>query len=132
MITPIVYDETIKPEKVIEGWYKSSNLLDNCRLRKNFGEIALKVIKNGCYYGYKVEQKEAAYLQELHSDYCRSRYKINGKPIVEFNIKYFDDKFADADYKIRVLKLFPVEFRKAYLSYKRGTLKKDFNGDDAG
>ena len=64
----------------------------------------------------------------MHPDYCRSRYKINGKPIVEFNIKYFDDKFADADYKIRVLKLFPEEFRKAYLSYKRGTLKKDFNG----
>lgn len=132
MITPIVYDDNIKPEKIIEGWYKASNLLDNCRLRKNFGEIALKVVKNGCYYGYKVEQREAAYLQELHPDYCRSRYKINGKPIVEFNIKYFDDKFADADYKIRVLKLFPEEFRKAYLSYKRGTLKKDFNGDESG
>lgn len=106
--------------------------MDNCHLKKNFGEIALKVVKNGCYYGYKVEQKEAAYLQELHPDYCRSRYKINGKPIVEFNIKYFDDKFMDVDYKIRVLKMFPSEFRKAYLSYKRGMLKKDFNGDDAG
>ena len=132
MITPIVYDDTIKPEKIIEGWYKASNLLDNCDLRKNFVEIALKVVKNGCYYGYKVEQKEAAYLQELPVDYCRSRYKLNGKYIVEFNIKYFDDKFSDSDYKIRVLKLFPIEFRKAYLSYKRGTLKKDFNGDDAG
>ena len=60
-------------------------------MRKNFGEIALKVVKNGCYYGYKVEQKEAAYLQELPVDYCRSRYKMNGKYIVEFNIKYFDD-----------------------------------------
>ena len=34
--------------------------------------------------------------------------------------------------KIRVLKLFPAEFRKAYLAYKRGTLKKDFNGDSTG
>lgn len=131
-ITPIVYDENIKEEKIIEGWYKASNLLDNCHLRKNFGEIALKVVKNGCYYGYKVEQKEAAYLQELPVDYCRSRYKMNGKYVVEFNIKYFDDKFSDANYKIRVLKLFPEEFRKAYLSYKRGTLKKDFNGDESG
>jgi len=131
-ITPIIYDETIKPEKVIEGWYKASNLLDNCHLRKNFGEIALKVVRNGCYYGYRVEQKDAAYLQELPVNYCRSRYKQNGKPIVEFNIKYFDDRFSDVDYRIRVLKLFPIEFRKAYLSYKRGTLKKDFNGDDNG
>lgn len=106
--------------------------MDNCKLKKNFGEIALKVVKNGCYYGYRVEQKDAAYLQELPADYCRSRYKINGKPIVEFNIKYFDEKFVDIDYRIRVLKLFPKEFRKAYLSYRNGTLKKDFNGDDAG
>ena len=106
--------------------------MDNCRLKKNFGEIALKVVKNGCYYGYRVEQKEAAYLQELPPDYCRSRYKINGKPVVEFNIKYFDEKFIDADYRIRILKLFPKEFRKAYLAYKNGTLQRDFRGDDAG
>lgn len=131
-ITPIVYDEKIKPEKVIEGWYKSALLLDNCKLKMNFGEIALDVIKNGCYYGYTVRQKNAAYIQKLPVKYCRSRYKLNNKRVVEFNLKYFDDNFSDIVYRTKIIKMFPKEIQKAYLSYKRGTLKKDFNGDDLG
>lgn len=131
-ITPIVFDDKIKSEKVIEGWYKSSVLLENSRLKKLFGEIALKVIKDGCYYGYKIEQKTAGYLQELPVNYCRSRYKLNGQYAVEFNIKYFDDTFADINYRLRVLKMFPKEFQKAYIAFKNGTLPKDFQGDDSG
>lgn len=101
-------------------------------MKKVFGEIALKVIKSGCYYGYIVRQKNAAFIQELPINYCRSRYKLNGKNAVEFNVKYFDDAFNDVKYREKVLKLFPVEFRKAYLAYKRGTLPKDTNQDDAG
>lgn len=131
-ITPVIYDKTIKTEKVIEGWFKSSVLLENSRLKKNLGEIALKVIKNGCYYGYKVNQKAASYLQELPVDYCRCRYELNGKPAVEFNIKYFNDTFSDINYRLRVLKLFPKEFQKAYIAFQNGTLQKDFQGDDTG
>lgn len=131
-ITPLVLDEKVKPEKVIEGWYKASVLLENSRLKKLFGEIALSVIKNGCYYGIKLRQQSAVYLQELPVNYCRSRYKLNGQYAVEFNIKYFDDTFADVNYRLRVLKMFPKEFQKAYIAYKNGTLPKDFNGDADG
>lgn len=131
-ITPIVFDSKIKKEKIIEGWYKSSVLLENSRLKRLFGEIALKVIKYGCYYGYKLEQKTMGMLQELPPDYCRSRYKLNGRYAVEFNIKFFDDTFSDVDYRLRVLKMFPKEFQKAYIAYKNGTLPKDFNGDTSG
>lgn len=131
-ITPIVFDDKLKPEKIVEGWYKSSVLLENSRLKKLFGEIALKVIKDGCYYGYRIDQKTAGYLQELPVNYCRSRYKLNGQFAVEFNIKYFDDTFSDIDYRLRVLKMFPKEFQKAYIAFKKGTLPKDFQGDDSG
>ena len=131
-IVPIVNDNKIADNKIVEGWYKSSAFLENCRLRKNFGEIALKVIKNGCYYGYKIRQKTTCYLQELPVDYCRSRYELNGVPVVEFNIKYFTEVFSDINYRLRVLKMFPKEFQKAYIAYQNGTLTKDFNGDDNG
>lgn len=131
-VVPILYDEKIKVEKVIEGWYKSARLLDNCSLKYNFGEIALDVIKNGCYYGYIIRQKNAAYIQKLPVNYCRSRYKLNNKNVVEFNLKYFDEKFSDIVYRTKIIKMFPKEIQKAYISYKKGTLKKDFNGDDAG
>lgn len=131
-VIPILYDEKIKVEKVVEGWYKSARLLDNCKLKQNFGEIALDVIRDGVYYGYTIQQKNAAYLQKLPWQYCRSRYKLNNRPVVEFNLKYFDENFSDISYRTKILKMFPKEIQKAYLSYKRGTLKKDFDGDDSG
>jgi hypothetical protein len=132
MLTPIRYDDKIKDEKVIEGWLKAVAFLDRCKLKKNFGEIALKVIRNGCFYGYKIMQKDACFIQELPIDYCRSRFKLNDSPIVEFNVKFFDDKFSDTEYKIKVLKMFPKEFQQAYIKYKHNTLKPDHNGDEKG
>lgn len=134
-VTPIVYDDKLresKPGKIIEGWYKSCKLLENCRLKKSFGSIALKVMRQGCYYGYKLEQRDAVYLQELPVDYCRSRYQYNGKPAVEFNVKFFDDCFSDNDYRLRVVKMFPKEIQKAYVAYKKGDLPKDMRSDDRG
>ena len=131
-ITPIRYDKAIRDEKVIEGWYKASKFLDNSNLKENFGEIALKVVRDGCFYGYTIKQKNASYIQELPIKYCRSRYKLNGRPVVEFNVRYFDDAFADVKYREKVLKLFPSEFRKAYLSYKKDTLPRDPKNDDRG
>lgn len=132
VVTPIIYDDKVKKEKVQEGWYKASVLLDNSALKKNFGEIALKVIRDGCYYGYKLEQNARVVLQDLPADYCRSRYELNGIPIIEFNVKYFDDAFKDTEYRLRVLKMFPKEFQRGYIAFKQGTLPKDFQGDDNG
>ena len=132
VITPVKYDDKVKDEKVREGWFKASILLDNSELKKNFGEIALSVIKDGCYYGYILEQNARVVLQDLPADYCRSRYQLNGVPIVEFNVKYFDDAFKDADYRLRVLKMFSKEFQKGYIAFKQGTLQKDFQGDENG
>ena len=131
-ITPVVFDKTIKDDKIVEGWYKAATFLENCSLKRKFGSIALHVIKDGCYYGYKIVQKDRAMLQDLPVNYCRSRYEINGKPAIEFNIKYFDDFISDAQYRIRVLKMFPKEFQKAYVAFKKGTLPRDFQGDAQG
>lgn len=136
-ITPMVYDEKLRTdekskEKVVKQWYLATLFLEQSKLKRNFGEIALKVIREGCYYGYRMDKNTACYLQDLPADYCRSRYELNGKPAVEFNIKYFDDMFSDTAYRVRILKIWPKEVQKAYLAYKKGTLPKDFNGDEDG
>lgn len=132
IITPIRYDDKIKDEKMVEGWLKASALLDQCDLKRTFARIALKVVRNGCYYGYRIEQKGASYIQELPINYCRSRFKLNNDHIVEFNVKYFDDNFKDIEYRIRVLKMFPKEFQQAYIKYKHGTLKQDTPNEEKG
>ena len=131
-LTPYVNDEKTKKEKVLEGFYQSLSTLDNFGVKKTLGEIALQVLRNGCYYGYKVKQADKIVLQELPADYCRSRYNHGNKPVVEFNMKFFDDQFRDTTQRLRILKLFPDEFSKGYMLYKQGKLPPEFMGDTSG
>ena len=94
-LTPYVNDEKTKKEKVLEGFHQGLSALDNFGVKKTLGEIALKVLQNGCYYAYKVKQGDKIVLQELPADYCRSRFNYGNKPTVEFNMKFFDDQFRD-------------------------------------
>ncbi len=118
--------------KILDGFFRALRYLDNFRAKLVLGGIALNVIRDGCYYGYIVHSTTGPSIQELSPEYCRSRYKKDNKPVVEFNMKYFDDLYPDTQYRLRVLKLFPEDFLKGYKLYKKGKLKGDFQGDRAG
>lgn len=132
MVTPYINSDSLKEERILDGFDKVLNHLDNFGVKKFCGDVALKVIRNGCFYGYIIHQKDRDVIQELPPKYCRSRFSVNGKPAVEFNLRFFDDMFKDTTQKMKMLKLFPDEFRKGYVLYKEGKLKPDFAGDTAG
>lgn len=100
------------------------NYFDNSYIKKICGDIALQVVKNGCYYGYIVPSEKNLILQELPVKYCRTRYSVNNIPVVEFDMRFFDT-FKDMNYRLKVLKLFPEEFAKGYVLYKQGKLALD-------
>lgn len=140
-VIPEMYDQNLVKEgatqtpaqkKVVSAWYDVSRYLERSNLKRTFHDIALKVVRDGCFYGYRVENSSAAYLQELPIEYCRSRYELNGQPAVEFNVRFFDEKFPDVEYRARVLRMFPDEVRQAYVRYKNDTLEKDFKSDERG
>ena len=138
MITPYINgcafltESSVKDEKVIEGFNKALLYLDNFEVKRFFGEVALKVLRNGCYYGYLVPQTNKMVIQELPASYCRSRFQVNNRPAIEFNMRYFDDAFTDATQRMKILNLFPEEFKKGYHAYKLGKLTPDFAGDTSG
>ena len=119
-----VNDETAK-EKICKEFFKTLDLLDNTRIKKLCGDIALEVIKKGCFYGYVIETDNGIVVQDLPQNYCRSRFKINGMPVVEFNMRFFDVQFPNPNTKIKILKAFPEEFRKGYIMYKEHKLPAD-------
>jgi hypothetical protein len=121
-IVPEVYDEKAKEEKVIEDFSLILNYLDNSCIKKTCSDIALSVILNGAYYGYLTDASASIILQELPVSYCRSRFSVGNNPAVEFNMRFFDDKFPDVAYRMRVLKMFPEEFSRGYIMYKQGKL----------
>ena len=117
-------------KKVLKIFDEALNFIENSSLRKLFSSKALEVIKYGCYYGYRIESKEKIILQDLPVEYCRSKYFINGKPTVEFNMKFFDDKFRDSGYRQKILDIFPPDFTKGYRLYKSGQLPPEQSGED--
>lgn len=132
-VTPYIVSQKVANDKVITDFNRVLTFLDNSNLKQFFGETALKVVTNGVYYGYRVENKNRLIVQELDSKYCRSRFTTaEGNPAVEFNMQYFDDVFSDTTQKMRILNLFPKEFAKGYSLYKKGKLKPDFMGDSSG
>ena len=128
-VVPEIQDDTVKEEKVLKDFHKILTYLDNSHIKQLCGEIALNVIKNGCYYAYVIPSSDGVVLQELPVDYCRSRYKVGTMPANEFNMRFFDDQFKDINYRMRVLNLFPKEFVKGYMLYKQNKLQPDFQGD---
>lgn len=121
------HDESVKADKIVKDTMRILNFLDNSYIRKTCGDIALEVIKNGAYYAYIVPSKDGLVLQQLPVGFCRSRYNVKNMPAVEFNMKFFD-QFKDINYRMRVLNLFPDEFKKGYQLYLKGKLIPDAIG----
>lgn len=128
-VTAEMYDKTAKHEKIDKEFVKLLTYLDNSYISKVCGEIALGVIKNGAYYGYIVPTSTGVIIQELPVGYCRSRYNVGNLPAVEFNMKFFDQAFPDTTYRMKVLNLFPDEFKKGYVAYKSGRLVSENSFD---
>lgn len=126
-IVPEVYvdKEKANVENILKDFTRILGYLDSSYIEKTCGDIALEVLKNGAYYGYIAESPNGLVLQQLPADYCRSRYNIGGRPAVEFNMAFFDEKFPNIEYRMKVLKMFPAEFARGYVLYKQNKLKND-------
>ena len=131
-VVPEVYKEGTKGEEIIKDLHKVLNFMDNSYISKICGEMALGVVKNGAYYGYLVPTSTGVIVQELPINYCRARYNVGNLPAVEFNMRFFDVAFPDTNYRMKVLNLFPEEFKKGYHAYRRNLLKDEYTGTSSG
>lgn len=126
-------DKTLKARRrAFEGFFNVLKFFDEFQIKRFCGKIALYVVKRGCYYGYLIPQGNKVVLQQLPIKYCRSRFMINNRPAVEFNMKFFDDYYKDTQQRQKILDLFPKEFKKGYEAYRKGKLPAQFKGDTPG
>ena len=131
-VVPEVYKEGTKDEEIVKDLHKVLTFMDNSYISKICGEMALGVVKNGAYYGYLVPTSTGVIIQELPINYCRARYNVGNLPAVEFNMRFFDVAFPDTNYRMKVLNLFPEEFKKGYHAYKRNLLQDEYTGTSSG
>ena len=130
-VTPYYTDKT-KSDKIVDKFKQILTYLDNFNAKRFFGEIALKVMRNGCYYGYLIFKDNRIMVQQLPIPYCRSRFSVNDQPVIEFNMRYFDDAFSTIEQRNRILEVFPAEFAKAYKLYKQNKLTAELPGEENG
>ena len=130
-ITPYVKNDK-SSDKVVQEFNHALAYLDNFGVKRFLGEAALKVIRRGAYYGYIIYDDDRPIIQELPENYCRSRMFIKGKPVVEFNMKFFNDFYRNAEVRLKILNAFPDEFKKGYKKFIEGELPPQFSGDTAG
>ncbi len=122
------YDYTLTPnitkyhsrERLMEDFTKALRFIDSLNLKTKLSEISLSVVVEGAYYGYIKVQGNRAVVQDLPIDFCRSHYKINGIPVVEFNLDYFDKNFKNIEMKKAVLRNMPQEIAEMYVRWKSG------------
>ena len=132
-VTPFINKkDSVSENKVLSDFAKALDYLDDSQIKLMFEDIALEVVRRGAYYGCVVDYGKYFALQQLPKSYCRSRFKKGIKPIVELNLKFFDVYFSDINQRLKMLKMFPVDVQKAYITYKEGKLKPLFPGDAAG
>lgn len=124
--------EEKRKKKAFLDFFKVLKFFDEFEVKRFCGKVALKVVKNGCYYGYLVGQNNKIVIQQLIPEYCRSRFEVNNRPAVQFNMKFFDTYYPDTEQRIKILKLFPEDFKKGYKAYKNGKCPPQFKGDTEG
>ena len=125
-ITPEIKDESEKSfEKALVDFNNILGYLDNSHVKKVCGDIASEVVKNGAYYGYISPSRNGLVLQQLPINYCRTRFNIGDMPVIEFDMRFFDENFRDVNYRMKILRMFPKEFQKGYVLYTQGKLEPD-------
>ena len=124
--------EEKRKKKAFAEFFKVLRFFDEFEVKRFCGKVALKVVKNGCFYGYLIGQNNKVVIQQLVPEYCRSRFESNNRPAVQFNMKFFDVYYPDTQQRNKILNLFPVEFKKGYKAYKSGKCPPQFKGDTEG
>lgn len=132
-IVPEVYNNNLGEDKVVKEFARTLNYLDNSYIKQISTNIVRTVIIDGAYYGYVLPDiKDEIVIQQLPSHYCRSKYFVGNNPAIEFNMRFFDEKFPDVKRRLKALELFPKEFSQGYLLYKQGKLESDISGVSSG
>lgn len=123
MITPYIHNQQADKRVIMSGFQNTLHILEDMNLKTRLADIALSIIVEGVYYGYVKQASETKYvLQDLPIEYCRSLYKVNGAPVVEFNLMYLDREFTNDILRNQVLDTLPREVKVAYIALKQGQM----------
>jgi len=122
LITPRVFDKDVDNQTVIREVYNQLFFLEKSQLKQSLQKITLDTIVDGVSYVYFRRKGKQGIFQTLPTTYCRTRSVLNGFPVVEFNLDYFQ-QFGTDEEKAQKLNMFPPEVVYEYAIYRNDQSK---------
>ena len=120
-------------ETYIEKKYNSAvGFVDAINLPKLCTDIAIKVLRDGCYYGIiQGISNTSVSILDLPTLYCRTRFKNeDGSDLIEFDVTYFNT-ITDVEERKSALALYPKEVVNWYKRYQAGKVNSKWVFIDA-
>lgn len=118
------YGKTLSTDFIQKKYHQAIDFIDNVNLPDFGTHIALKVFRDGCYYGIlQGVDKKGITLLDLPTRFCTSRFKdFEGNDVVEFDVSYFDTIYDDEE-RQGALRIYPKVVSNWYRRWKRGKAK---------
>ena len=113
-------------EKYIQKKYHSAiNFIDSAGLPDLFTRMAIRALRDGCYYGIiNAIDGDSISVIDLPIYYCQTRFKdAKGNDLIEFDVSYFDT-IVDKEDRKAALRVYPKVVANWYRRYKLGKVKK--------
>ena len=115
------YTDKLSEKKNKQTYFDAAEFCSIFGIERKCDLFATKVLVYGAYYGIIHDSGSSIAIQDLPFEYCRSRFKNHQDvDIIEFNVKFFDDKIKEEDLKKEILKTYPKVIQKGYRDYKNG------------
>lgn len=113
------FGKNLSESYITKKYNAAINFVDNADLPELFTHIAIKTLRDGCYYGVIQEVTDRSVsILDLPVYYCRSRFKDKeGNDIIEFNVTYFDT-ITDKEYRKKAFAAYPKEVVNWYRRYR--------------
>ena len=119
------FGKSLSEKYVEKKYFNAMNFIDCAGLPDIFTKMAIRSLRDGCYYGIVLNvDKDSISIIDLPVYYCRTRFKdIKGNDLVEFDVSYFDS-ITDKDDRRAALKVYPKVVANWYRRYKLGKVKR--------
>lgn len=128
-VTPRRVKTTGDKDQLMESWFDLLDYVEAINPEALGTTLSRKVLIEGEVYIVVKEtisntKAPEVGIQYLPLKYCRTRKKYGNRDVVDFNVKFFDDKFRDAEDKEMALQTMPKVLSDAYYAYQKLTTKK--------
>ena len=131
MITPRIRSSKINEvtkDNIIDTWWDALLYIENINPESIGPYIANKVLLDGaCYIAVKEKptKKSTFGIQYLPIKYCRVKKRYLDRDVIDFNVKYFDDKFTTKEKRLQALELYPECISEEYFKWKTSSKKEN-------